>query len=849
MAPDLPPSPDPLLDPRAQRHRVFRALRELLRALGPTVCALEDIHWAEDDTLEFLRFLLADIPEQLVLVLTYRGEELDVTSATMDIGSRLAARAGRAVVALAPLDPDAVRRLVAGILGVEDVSVEFGELLHERTGGLPFAVEEVVRLLQDRNDLVRLDGGWARRELHRLEVPRAVRDSVLARVGQLGADARAVVEAVAVVGTPVSEALVARVAALSPSRARRGLVEGLSRALLTEVEPGRYECRHGLARQAVYGAIPGPRRQRLHHLTARALEVDRPPPFVQLAHHYRHAGRPDQWARCAEAAADVAARLGDDRAAARLLLEALSVPHLSRAVRARVSLKLGPVALYGAVHGPAIAALRDTIADEGLVRAVRGRLRFSMTRLLHEHGDTRAAHAELLTAIAELRGSPALQARAMVNLAIPDAAWCGVEEHLDWLEQAAKLADGEADEAVAMAVRVRRAAVPLYLGDPAGWRAARAVPGNGSSADEKLELLRGYHHLATAAFLIGHDARADAFLTEAERLRNELDALRWVPWLGTIRAFLRWVRGDWSGLEAEVRSLLRATEEIPRWALNNRLILGSLLRSQGELQAAEWYLTSAFEAASRIESLPAVAASAAALVGLHVGRGDRVTGLAVAERATGGLRAKGVWVWAAGLAPVLVDALLAGSRAADAQDLVDEFGKGLEGRDAPAASAALAVCRGLVTARDDLHVAGEFFGQAARAWRDLPRPYEQLQATERRAGCLLATGDRSGGDLLHHCLGAFVALGAGWDAARVRRTLRAHGIPVGRRGGRRRYGNELSPREAEIAGLASAGQSNREIAGALFLSPRTVEDHVAAAMRKLGVTSRKAIGAALSKDP
>ena len=849
IAPNLPPAPDPLIDPRAERHRVFRALRELLRALGPTVCALEDIHWAEDDTLEFLRFLLADIPEQLVLVLTARREESDVASAQMELVARLPAQTARAVVPLPPLDRDDVRRLVAAILGIENVSDEFAHHLHERTGGLPFAVEEVVRLLQAREDLVRLDGGWARRELHRLQVPRAVRDSVLARVGQLGDDARLVTEAIAVVGRPASEALIARVAGLSRSRTGRGLLEGLSQALLTEVEPGLYESRHGLARQAVYGAILGPRRQQLHGRTARSLEIDRPRPFVQLAHHYRHAGRPNEWARSAEAAADVAAGLGDDRTAAALLLEVLSVPHLQRTVRSRVSLKLGPVALYGAVHGPAIDALRETIRDVSLARVVRGELRFSMSRLLHEQGETRAAYAELLTSVGELGRSPTLAARAMVNLAIPDAAWCHVDEHLEWLERATKLADGEADEAVGMAITVRRAAVPLYLGDPAAWLAAQALPKDASSGEAQLELLRGYYHLAMAAMFLGYDSRAEAFLDEAERLRTELESLRWIPWLGTMKASLRWARGDWTGLEADVRSLLAATEEIPRWALNNRIILGSLLRSQGELQAAESHLTLAFEAASRTESLPALAASAGALAGLHLARGDRATGVDVAQRAVDGVDAKGVWVWAGGLAPVAVEALLACDRHADAQDLVSEFAKGVACRDAPAASAALVVCRGLVANRTDPAGGAQLFARAAQAWRDQARPYEELQAIERQARCLLAADDPSGGDLLRHCVTAFTGLGATWDAARARHALRAHGIPLGRRGGRRRYGNELSPREAEIAGLVSTGQSSREIATTLFLSPRTVEDHVAAVMRKLGVKSRKAIGTAISKDP
>jgi DNA-binding NarL/FixJ family response regulator len=106
---------------------------------------------------------------------------------------------------------------------------------------------------------------------------------------------------------------------------------------------------------------------------------------------------------------------------------------------------------------------------------------------------------------------------------------------------------------------------------------------------------------------------------------------------------------------------------------------------------------------------------------------------------------------------------------------------------------------------------------------------------------LLSFGQQRGKDLLLSALESFAALGATWDAARVRRSLREHGVARPWRGGRRGYGNRLSPREEEVARLAARGQTNREIAEALVLSPRTVQDHLAKAMRKLGVESRKAL--------
>ncbi|MCZ7415239.1 helix-turn-helix transcriptional regulator [Streptomyces sp. WMMC897] len=86
----------------------------------------------------------------------------------------------------------------------------------------------------------------------------------------------------------------------------------------------------------------------------------------------------------------------------------------------------------------------------------------------------------------------------------------------------------------------------------------------------------------------------------------------------------------------------------------------------------------------------------------------------------------------------------------------------------------------------------------------------------------------------------FAELGAAWDAARVRAALRTHQPAEGRRPpGRPSYGDQLSPREREVAELAATGLTNREIATTLHLSPRTVEQHVARAMRKLGTASRQ----------
>src|SRR5439155_4065253 len=211
----LPPALDPLGDTRAERHRVFRAVIELIRALGPVVCVLEDLHWSDDATGDLLRFLVSQLPEELSLVLTYRREDLPSGSAVLGLSTRLPAGVPSTRLSLSPLATEGVRELVGSILRVDEVSDEFALHLHERTQGLPFAVEEVLRLLADRNDVVQKDGRWARRTLDKLVVPAATRDAILERFARLSPNASRVARAAAVVGVPASEELLRSVAGLS----------------------------------------------------------------------------------------------------------------------------------------------------------------------------------------------------------------------------------------------------------------------------------------------------------------------------------------------------------------------------------------------------------------------------------------------------------------------------------------------------------------------------------------------------------------------------------------------------------------------------------------------------------
>ncbi len=842
LADRLPPPLRSLADAGAERHRLFRGVAELLMALAPAVVVLEDLHWVDDGTAEFLRFLTGRALPGLTLVLSYRGEEISSESPIRMLASRLPNEVAEHRISLSPLDPAEVRELVAQILEVEDVSREFASYLHERTAGLPFAIEELLHLLEDRRELVRREGRWLRRVLERLEVPPGVRDSVLERAGRLSPDAARVVQAASVLALPTPHHIVAATAALPLSRATGALSEAVLSALLVETARG-IDFRHALARQAVYESSPAPTRRELHLRAARTLEKAAEPSPGRLAHHFKEAGRVHDAVRWAEVAADAAMASADPAAAAYFLREAVTVAEISSAARGRMAVKLGKATLGGLPAKDTIQTLEQVLRDDGVRGGVRGEVRLYVGLLHDSVGRAAAANAEITRAVSELRRRPSLAALAMSALAFPTGGDAPVTEHLEWLDRAVDVASRAADSHLRTPVLVNRAAILVLLGDPAGWEAVAAFPSQGRSVEETRHLVRGYINLAFAAIHLGHYARAHGFLGKARELAAEFTEL-YAAGIECAEITLSWVTGRSDQLEQRAAALADSTTTDNTGVLAELdLVLGSLLVVRGELAAAAARVAAARAAAETAPADPGALAAAGALARLAAQRGDWDGALRRAEAAVDGTRRRGVWVWAGDVVPVAVEALGVCGRTEAARTLVDEFARGLRGRDAPSAAAGLAVARGLLAEANGRHgEAARTLARAERRLRRMPRPYEAVCAKEARARALVASGDSSATELLIQAEREFAGLGAMWNAGRVRQVLRERGVTVGARVGRRGYGERLSPRELEVAQLAAAGRTNREIAETLFLSSRTVEAHVASVMRKLRVESRMLLG-------
>ncbi|MCX4682882.1 helix-turn-helix transcriptional regulator [Kitasatospora purpeofusca] len=306
------------------------------------------------------------------------------------------------------------------------------------------------------------------------------------------------------------------------------------------------------------------------------------------------------------------------------------------------------------------------------------------------------------------------------------------------------------------------------------------------------------------------------------------------PYLDTFRVVLDWQSGHWD--EAE-RGLAALHERHP----DNPLRSGGLLAAVRGLTAAARGLTAqaaaVFDAALTRGLHLDLFGAAAGRARLHLARSDPQAAwrsltdpldfLTFLDR-------KEAWGYAWDLVPTAVETLLALDRADEARDLTERHATAAAGRDAPGADAEQHHCRGLLLAATDPDAATAAFDLAAARWSDIGRPYRAALAAERAARTRTDPGETE--TRLAGPIAAFERLGATSDAARCHRGLRELGRQTPNPRGRAGYGDRLSPREEQIRDLLASGATNKDIAAALFLSTRTVENHVARVLAKLRTT-------------
>ncbi|MFJ8696787.1 ATP-binding protein [Streptomyces roseolilacinus] len=831
----LPPAPPGPKDAAAERHQVFRAVRDLLAALGPAVLVIEDAHWADEGSRQLLRFVMSDPPPGLSLVMTYRREDLPGDA---PLGRTFRPPPGTTGMhlSLAPLDSAGVRGLVEGILG-RPVTAGFAETVRERTAGIPFVVEEITCALRTREGRLRTDETTARRLLDIVQVPVLLREAMTERMHALPGDTRAVAEASAVLGVPATAELLGAVAGVDRARAQVAIL--LERAVLVEAVENAYGFRHALGQRAVYDALPGPHRQELHLRAARELAQLTPRPLVRLASHSRRAGLTEDWLRYSEEAADAAVRAGDTSTAMELLRAAVADPAVGAGDVNRLALKLCECALIGLHHREVTDRIERLSCDPRLTDEVRAELHLWLGLLLiREAGAMDRGRAEIELAVEALHSRPERRLRGMSVLAVPCMATVPFTTDLMWLERVEASLDTMPQGSLRTALLANTLCARTISGSPQAADRLGLLPSvsEAEAAGALHDLARVHANLADGWAWTGHYERARKFLRSGLSLARQAGASYITGTAEATRVRLDWYSGAWDGLAERADRLARAYAHLLPVTCELRLVQGWLATARGDWDHAEAAFRDTRMDQPESAIVPVAVAATGGTITLLLHRNDAGAACAYADRGAALLRRKGLWVWAGEMACEAVEAYLAAGRRDDAQAFADELAAGVVGFDAPLAHAALVACRArLADAAGDTTGAARLSEDAVDRLRALGLPYRAARFAEWVATRVADVATLTGLTRTYEKLDASV------DAARCRHLVRGAGAATPSRRGRRGYGNELSPREREVASRLADGRTNREIAQTMFLSRRTVEEHVANVLRKLGVTSRQEV--------
>lgn len=364
---DLLPDEDVLDDqPGADRLWLHHAIgRTLASTTRPLVLVFDDLQWADPGTLRVLEFVVGDLRRMpVLLVATTRPVAPDAPDALVDCLGELARQPDALRLDLAGLGQAEVGRWIAErSRGAADASV--AGLVHDRTGGNPFFVGEVVELLASEDRLV--DPAAARRGP---SVPAAVQDVIRRRVSRLPAPSQQLLAAASVIGRGFDLDLVAAVSDRSVAEVLDQLEPPLAAGLVEEGEaPGRFQFSHALVAEALAAESSPVRRARLHARVAEALAslraTDADDHAAEVAHH-AFAGMA---AGSAERAYEWSVRAA--RSATASLAHEDAAEHWGRAVRSvEVARPADGVARFEALLEQGLAHLRADAVEPAYVALV-----------------------------------------------------------------------------------------------------------------------------------------------------------------------------------------------------------------------------------------------------------------------------------------------------------------------------------------------------------------------------------------------------------------------------------------------------------------------------------------------
>ncbi len=764
-----------LLASESQHTAIFPTVLSALQRQA-AIIIFEDVHWADEATLDLLRFLGRRIMRTpILLVITYRDDELSPQHPLRTVLGDLVTSPSARRILLEPLSENGVRTLI----GERSIDVS---ALHSKTGGNPFYITEI---------LANPTSG----------IPLTIRDAVLARAARLSASAEAVLQAAAVIGMRIEPWLLAEV-----TGAEAHFIEESMAAGILDSQGDQIAFRHELTRQTILSTLSPQRSLVLHRLVLDSLKAESVTrrDLARMAHHAEAAGDREAVLEFAPLAAQQASAASAHRAAAALY--ALTLRYADNAPPSERALLHEAHAwesnLVDNQH-EAIASRRQAIE---LWRSVANPIKEGEnlahpTMALLTSGQGQEAQRCSLTAIQILESQPPGKELALAyrNRALLETINRNLGEATSLAEKAVALAEHFGDARMLAMAYDTLGSNLLSIDFERGNEYLQRCLVIAHEAGLEARVATVYANLGSTACDLYRFETAERYLSEgiAYCAERDLDLVRY--YLVACLAMTQMYLGHWREASESARDVLEHAGASSRHRLPALVALGRLRARQGESDARE-LLTGALAIGAVSNLFENIAPIRAALTEVACLEGNREGSLSEA-RVLYDLAVSKQHPWFAGEAAFW-----------------------------------LSQC-GELPARYDwmaipyrLQIVGEWQA-AADEWERLACPYEQARA--------LAGGDTQAQITALKIFERLGARPAAEILRRNLQNVGALNLPRKPRTSTRENPFGLTERQVEILALLIEDLSNTEISARLHISPKTADHHVSAILEKMDLHSRE----------